>query len=148
MRAIVAALPDLILVLDREGRYLEIHSNRAEILVQPREALVGHTIPEFLPAPVATLWLEKIAACLLTGTTQTLEYALEVQAGPRVFEARMVPYTPSAVMTVIRDVTEASRAGEALDLVQADLKRLTDNMVDVISQVDLAWLFQFVSPSH
>ena len=148
LRAIVSALPDLVLVLDREGRYLEIHANRAEILVQPRQALLGHTIPEFLPAPVATLWLEKIAACLLTGTTQTLEYALEVQVGPRVFEARMVPYTPSAVMTVIWDVTEASRAGEALDLVQADLKRLTDNMVDVISQVDLAGRFQFVSPSH
>src|ERR1035437_708054 len=115
LRAIVAALPDLILVLDREGRYLEIHSNRAEILVQPREALLGHTIPDFLPAPVATLWLEKIAACLLTGATQALEYALEVQAGPRVFEARMVPYTPSAVMTVIRDVTDASRAAAALD---------------------------------
>ncbi|HEX7527730.1 MAG TPA: GAF domain-containing protein, partial [Thermoanaerobaculia bacterium] len=148
LRAIVSALPDLILVLDREGRYLEIHANRAEILVQPRHALLGRTIPEVLPAAIATLWLEKIAACLLTGTTQTLEYALEVQAGHRVFEARMVPYTPSAVMTVIRDVTEASRSAAALDLAQADLKRLTDNMVDVISQVDLAGRFQFVSPSH
>ncbi|MCM3876120.1 MAG: EAL domain-containing protein [Thermoanaerobaculia bacterium] len=148
LRAIVAALPDLILVLDREGRYLEIHTNRAEILVQPREALLGRTIPEFLPATVATLWLERIAACLQTATTQTLTYALEVQAGHRIFEARMVPYTPGAVMTVIRDVTEASRSAEALDLAQADLKRLTDNMVDVISQIDLLGRIQFVSPSH
>ncbi len=148
LRAIVSALPDLILVLDREGRYLEIHTNRAEILVQPREALLGRTIPEFLPAPVAALWLEKIAACLLTGTPQALEYALEVRAGPRVFEARMVPYTPRAVMTVVRDVTEGARAAEALYSAQADLKRLTDNMVDVISQVDLTGRFQFVSPSH
>jgi len=148
LRAIVSALPDLILVLDRAGRYLEIHANRAENLVQPRKALLGHTIPDFLPAPIAELWLEKIAACLLTGTTQTLEYALDVQAGPRLFEARMVPYMPNAVMTVVRDVTDASRAAEALDLAQADLKRLTDNMVDVISQLDLDGRFQFVSPSH
>ncbi len=148
LRAIVAALPDLILVLDREGRYLEIHASRAENLILPRESLLGRTIPEFLPAPTAALWMEKISACLLTGTPQTLEYPLDVQAGPRVFEARMVPYGPDAVMTVVRDVTEGARAAEALYAAQADLKRLTDNMVDVISQVDLAERFQFVSPSH
>lgn len=148
LRAIVAALPDLVLVLDREGRYLEIHASRAENLIQPRESLLGRTIPEFLPAPIASLWLEKIEACLLTGVTQTLEYALDVQAGPRVFEARMVPYVTDAVMTVIRDVTERSLAARALVMAQADLKRLTDNMVDVISQVDLEGRFQFVSPSH
>ncbi|MDL2718275.1 MAG: PAS domain S-box protein, partial [Acidobacteriota bacterium] len=148
LRAIVSTLPDLILVLDREGRYLEIHANRSENLVQPREALLGHTIPEFLPAPIASLWLERIAACLLTGRPQALEYALDVQAGSRIFEARMVPYMPNAVMTVIRDVTDAFRSAEALDLAQSDLKRLTDNMIDVISQLDLLGRFQFVSPSH
>jgi diguanylate cyclase (GGDEF)-like protein/PAS domain S-box-containing protein len=148
LRAIVAALPDVILVLDREGRYLEIHATRAENLILPRESLLGRTIPEFLPAHAAALWMEKISACLLTGAPQTLEYPLDVQAGPRVFEARMVPYGPDAVMTVVRDVTEGARAAEALYSAQADLKRLTDNMVDVISQVDLAGRFQFVSPSH
>ncbi len=148
LRAIVAALPDLLLVLDREGRYLEIHATRAENLILPRETLLGHTIPEFLPAPAAALWMEKITACLLSGTMQTLEYPLDVLAGPRVFEARMVPYGADAVMTVVRDVTEGARAAEALFAAQADLKRLTDNMVDVISQVDLAGRFQLVSPSH
>ena len=135
LRAIVSALPDLILVLDREGRYLEIHANRAEILVQPRTALLGHTIPEFLPAPVATLWLEKIAACLLTGTTQTVEYALDVQAGSRIFEARMVPYTPSAVMTVVRDVTDASRAEAVLGVLhETERKILRHEPIDRILQ--------------
>ena len=135
LRAIVSALPDLILVLDREGRYLEIHANRAEILVQPRTALLGHTIPEFLPAPVATLWLEKIAACLLTGATQTVEYALDVQAGSRIFEARMVPYTPSAVMTVVRDVTDASRAEAVLGVLhETERKILRHEPIDRILQ--------------
>jgi diguanylate cyclase (GGDEF)-like protein/PAS domain S-box-containing protein len=148
LRAIVAALPDLIMVIDRAGRYLEIHATRAENLIRPREVLLGRTIPEFLPASLASLWMEKISVCLLTGTPQTLEYPLEVQAGPRVFEARMVPYGPDSVMAVVRDVTEGARAVEALHAAQADLKRLTSNMVDVISQVDLEGRFQFVSPSH
>src|SRR5450759_1642735 len=109
LRAVVAALPDLIMVLGREGRCLEIHVTRAENLILPRESLLGRAIPEFLPAPAAALWMEKISACLLTGTPQTLEYPLDVQA---------------------------------------DLERLTDNMFDVISQLDFAGRCQFVSPSH
>lgn len=148
LRTIVAALPDLILVLGRDGRYLEIHATRAENLVLPRETLLGRTIPEFLPAPVAALWMEKITACLSAGEPQTVEYPLDVLAGPRSFEARLVPYGPDSVMTIVRDVTEKARAAEALDSARSDLKRLTDNMVDVISQLDLAGRFQFVSPSH
>jgi diguanylate cyclase (GGDEF)-like protein/PAS domain S-box-containing protein len=148
LRAIVGALPDLVLVLGREGRYLEIHATRAENLIVPRESLLGHTIPEFLPGPTAALWLGKIDTCLETGTLQTVDYALDVQAGPRVFEARMVPYGPDSVMAIVRDVTDRALAAEALEGVQSDLKRLTDNMVDVISQVDLEGRFQFVSPSH
>lgn len=148
LRTLVAALPDLILVLDAEGRYLEIHATRAENLILPREALLGRTIPEFLPAPVASVWLEAIGTCLRDGAPRTLEYSLDVLAGPRDFEARIVPYMADAVMTVIRDVTDAARAAEALRAAQADLKRLTDNMVDVISQIDLSARFQFLSPSH
>lgn len=148
LRAIVGALPDLILVLGRDGRYLEIHTTRADNLILPRETLLGHTIPEFLPAPAAALWMEKIGACLATGAPQTLEYPLDVLAGPRVFEARIVPYGPDSVLTIIRDVTEQARATETLLSTQSDLKRLTDNMVDVISQLDLSGRFQFVSPSH
>ncbi len=148
LRTLVATLPDLILVLDREGRYLEIHAPRAENLILPKETLLGRTIPEFLPAPVTAVWLEAIDACLRDGTPRALEYSLDVLAGPRNFEARIVPYMAHAVMTVIRDVTEAARAAEALRAAEADLKRLTDNMVDVISQVDLSGRFQFLSPSH
>jgi diguanylate cyclase (GGDEF)-like protein/PAS domain S-box-containing protein len=148
LRTIVAALPDLVLVLDRNGRYLEIHATRLDNLILPRETLLGRTIPEFLPSPAAALWMEKIGACLLTGEAQMLEYALDVLAGPRAFEARIVPYGADSVLTIVRDVTERAQALEALSSAQSDLKRVTDNMVDVISQLDLEGRFQFVSPSH
>ena len=148
LRTIVSALPDLVFVLGRDGRYLEIHATRADNLILPRESLLGRTIPEFLPAPAAALWMEKIEACLSTGEAEMLEYSLDVLAGPRGFEARIVPYGTDSVLTIVRDVTERARALEALSLAKSDLKRVTDNMVDVISQLDVEGRFQFVSPSH
>jgi diguanylate cyclase (GGDEF)-like protein/PAS domain S-box-containing protein len=59
------------------------------------------------------------------------------------------------VSSQIAQAIERKRSEEALRESElklratvADLKRLTDNMVDVISQVDLKGRFQFVSPSH
>ena len=59
------------------------------------------------------------------------------------------------VSSQIAQAIERKRSEEALReselklrAIVADLKRLTDNMVDVISQVDLEGRFQFVSPSH
>ncbi len=51
-----------------------------------------------------------------------------------------------ALAAAFRSVAEGRAI--ALHDSQADLKRLTDNMVDVISQVDLGGRSQFVSPSH
>ncbi len=137
LRAIVTAMPDLILVLDRSGRYLEILANRSEMLVLPRKELLGKSIPEVLPAPVAALWLEKIAACLLTGTPQAIEYALDVQAGPRIFEARVVAYMPNAVMTIVRDVTDPARA-------EAILGVLHETERKILRHEPIERIFQFI----
>ena len=52
------------------------------------------------------------------------------------------------VSSLIAQAIERKRSEEALRESEANLKRLTDNMVDVISQLDLFGRFQFVSPSH
>ena len=117
LRTIVAALPDLVLVLSREGRYLEIHTTGADNLILPRESLLGRTIPEFLPAPVASLWMERIEACLLERAPQTLEYALDVLGrtarlrGPhRSLRAGLRPDDHPG-----RDGTDEGRGGALLD---------------------------------
>ncbi|MCK6684260.1 MAG: EAL domain-containing protein [Thermoanaerobaculia bacterium] len=45
-------------------------------------------------------------------------------------------------------VVERMRADEAIRKAQAELKRLTDHMIDAISQTDMSGVFQFASPSH
>ncbi len=44
LRALFAALPDLVLMLDRDGRYLKITETNQDLLYKPMEELIGKTI--------------------------------------------------------------------------------------------------------
>jgi PAS domain S-box-containing protein len=118
-RGLIEANPDLFLRLSREGCYLDVQAQDAEeLLVRKASELLGHTIPEFLPAPEAERWLAVIEAALNTGRLQRHEYELTTLDGePHHFEARIVPVGADEVQAIVRDVTDRRRY--ELGLVQA-----------------------------
>lgn len=148
LRALLEALPDLLFVLGRDGRYLAVHAARPETLAAPREALLQTSVPEALPPAAAKAWMESIGRCLAGGGTQVIEYALDVPAGRRVFEGRIVAHDADSVLSLVRDVTERVEWEEALHERERELKRLTDNMLDVIAETDLTGVIRFATPSY
>jgi formate hydrogenlyase transcriptional activator len=117
LAAILNALPDLVFVVDDEGRYVEILTSRADLLYRAAEEMKGQRFHDILPAPVADAHLRLVQQTLETRTTQTLEYSLRVLAGERWFEGRtgllgvLVDGHP-AVAFIARDVTDRKRAEE------------------------------------
>jgi len=117
LQAILASLPDLCLVLDGEGRYLEILGGPATLLARSTEELVGRRVQDVLPPEEAIPILRTIEEALDTGATQRLEYTLETPLGVRYFEGSAAPIRgaePPAVVWVARDITERKRAEEQL----------------------------------
>ena len=106
-RAILEALPDLLFVLSRDGRYLDVHAARPDRLIAPRETLLASSVRDQLPGEASRLWLDAIERCLESGKPEILEYPLEVPAGRRWFEARIVSYGPDAALALVRDITES-----------------------------------------
>src|SRR3989454_12072463 len=51
---------------------------------------------------------------LRTNSVATMEYGLEVQAGRKEFEARIIPLMNDQVIVVVRDITETKAADAAL----------------------------------
>ena len=147
-RALLEALPDLLFVLGRGGRYKAVHAARPEALAAPRETLLEKTVPEALPPGPAKVWMDAIGACLDGGRAQIIEYALDVPAGRREFEARIVPHDTDSVLSLVRDVTDRAEWERALHERERELKRLTDNMLDVIAETDLAGVIRFATPSY
>ncbi|KAA0233084.1 MAG: hypothetical protein JJLCMIEE_02884 [Acidimicrobiales bacterium] len=113
-RALLQAVPDLILRLSAEGEFLDVRRTPGyERFLTVSEA-IGKKITEVLPASVAELGMQAIAAALETGELQRIEYDLEFLGAIHHFENRVVPDRSDEVICVIRDITDLKRIEEAL----------------------------------
>ncbi|MBL8469793.1 EAL domain-containing protein [Methyloversatilis discipulorum] len=117
MRAITEAVPDVLMVLDEDGRYLKIRAPDEKLLVADAESLNGKLMTDVLPPEKATLFQDYVRRTLQSDSAQMLEYTLDTRGGPRVFEARAraldAPFEGRrAVVLLTRDITERVRLEE------------------------------------
>ena len=106
---IAAALPDLVLLLDEQGRCMEVcGGGRAQAA---RLEHVGRGVDEVFPPEIGAAALRAARAAVETREVQEFAYELD----GRHFEARLAP-CDGAVIVVARDVSLAHR--QALEIVQ------------------------------
>ncbi len=110
LRALLSALPDLVLRLNADGVYLDLHAPNDLDLVAPRDQIVGRRIDQLLPPEVSAKLINALHRVLLTKEEQIIEYSLEIGGVLKDYEARMVAAQPSEAITVVRNVTERNRA--------------------------------------
>jgi signal transduction histidine kinase len=102
------ALPDAVVLFDRQGRCREAHVPGPGPFLVGAEQLPGRTLAGLLPAEPARWLGERIARVRAGSGLEVLEYELPLPDGPRSFEARLVPFGP-LVLGIFRDVTERAR---------------------------------------
>jgi PAS domain S-box-containing protein len=105
LRALFAAMSDVILVLDSAGRCLELAPTRPSLLYRPAGRLRGRTLHEVLALPQADASLAQIRETLETGETTQVEYELKFAGRRRRYVATVSPLTPGSVIAVVRDIT-------------------------------------------
>lgn len=114
LRALFTAMTDVILVIDREGRYLKVAPSNTSALIRPPDELLGHTIHEFFPRSTADIFLRYIAEALETRFPVQAEYRIEVDGQDRWFDATISPMLEDSVVWVARDVTSQKHMQDQL----------------------------------
>ena len=112
LRALVDAVANVVLVLDRDGRYLKVSTTAEDRLYLPPAELLGRRIHEVFPAKQADVFLAAIRRALTEHRVVELEYTLPIRGRTVNFAASVAPMTEDRVVWLARDVT-ASRAAEA-----------------------------------
>jgi len=73
LNSILESTPDIIVVKDRQGRYVAVNSNLANFYGKPIEDILGKDDSELLPAVTAVPRMAKDREIIETGTTETYE---------------------------------------------------------------------------
>lgn len=133
--AFANALPDLGLIMDQDGVYVEILTSQEYLLAANSETLCGSRMHDILPQDVADLILGAILSTLETGKNHVIEYVLEVPAGRRWFEghlARMRVTGPKRgeVVLIARDITQHKEWQKSLHQSTEELIKLHQQVQD------------------
>lgn len=107
LQGIFHAMVDIIMILDRQGRYLKIAPSSLDQLYLPAEELLGKTVHEIFPPHLADLCVSIIDQAITTQQTLECEYKLNIDEQEMWFRARVSPISSETVIWVARDISEA-----------------------------------------
>jgi len=119
LQAILRVMPDVLLVYDQDGRYLEVLTQERSRLWASPDRMLGRTADEVLPPATAALVLGTVRAVLRDRREHSVDYAMQTPRGNLRFEARVIPMEEEfderpCVLWAARDTTERDGQEAAL----------------------------------
>lgn len=103
--AIVKALPDMLLMMDRKGNYLKAISG-VSFEKSDADHLVGKNAIEVLPQDVFDLIMDSIETCLETNEVQSIEFRLIENGNFVYYSNNFSKLTNNSVLILVRNITK------------------------------------------
>ncbi|SDD68610.1 bifunctional diguanylate cyclase/phosphodiesterase [Aquimonas voraii] len=113
LHALFNAIPDLIFVLDRHGRFLDFKGGELGLLMMAPGEFLGRRLEEVLPPELATQTRQALAE-VLGGGSARFDYRVPVGAQLCDFELRLVGLADGRALSISRDITARKRFERAL----------------------------------
>ncbi|MCX6278579.1 MAG: PAS domain-containing protein [Bacteroidetes bacterium] len=145
--AILKAIPDLLFVFNKDGKYLEVYTEDDSKLFEPRETLIGKNISDLFPPEIAGKALAAFTKSLQSKELVQFFYSTIISGKPEFYEARIVPASENTLLTIVRDISERKQAEEVLFQSQERSRRQRNSIAriaedDVISYGDINSSFE------
>ncbi|MGG6241879.1 PAS domain-containing protein [Nodosilinea sp. AN01ver1] len=132
-RAILAAIPDLLVRVSADGRYLDfIGPDRSFNLFNPALVTPNGSIANLLPPELAQPQLAAIRRALETQELQVYEQQLQVGGRLRHEEVRAVALGDHEVLLMIRDISERKQVEEMLRQSEAQSRAILSTIPDLM----------------
>lgn len=137
MRALLDAMPDLLLRVYRDGTFLNAGAAEAFAQEIAHDAAVP-TLSAMLPQAIATQLIEAINRSLDQGIVQHCTYSLLINDKMHVYEARVVASGNNEAVLIVRNITAQQEAETLLEQERAFLARRVEERTAELSAANAA----------
>ena len=143
-QAMLAAIPDMIFRVNREGVFLDYRAEVSQLYVQDTNSIIGRRYRELMPASFSQLMGQQVHATLTSGTIVTFEYQLMLpgRSGPQDYEARLTPSGPDEITAIVRNVTQRKQM-ERFSAIQLELSKTLSSCQNLKEGLRLCLLAAF-----
>jgi PAS domain S-box-containing protein len=114
LKTYLAAMNDVVVVTDWEGRYLKIAPTNPELLVKPGDELLGKTFYDVFDKDLADQLLSDVRCAIETKQPVTVEYTLAIGGQTKWFLGSITPMAEGRALFIGRDNTERKHIEQAL----------------------------------
>jgi diguanylate cyclase (GGDEF)-like protein/PAS domain S-box-containing protein len=131
-RAILAAIPDLLVCINRDGVYHDLTVGEGIKYWKPDAEVTPKTVFTAMPYEMALERMQCIHQALDTGQPQVYDQTIEVDGELRYEEARVVPFSADEVLVMVRDITDRVLLKKALIESERRFHAIFDQMYQFI----------------
>ena len=110
LRALFAAMPDVVLVVDERGVCVRASATSAAMLTRDVDEMIGSSLNELFPPDETMRYEEFLHLALDAGQTIRIEYQTQVDQTEKWYIASITPISNSELLWIARDVTSRKRS--------------------------------------
>ena len=137
LRALFAAMTDLVLVRNAAGRCIKIAPTSSSNLVKPFSQMMNQTLHEVLPESVADLVLDAIQQVLKSQKSSNVEYSFSAGDREIWLDAKVSPLSADSVIIVARDISDRKQTESALRESQHFIQAIADSNPNLLYVYDV-----------
>jgi urea ABC transporter urea binding protein len=128
LHTIFAAMTELILAIDINGRYLKIAPTHQALSYKNTHELIGKTLPDVFGKEQGELFLGYIKQAILNQQTVNLEYSNQTPGEKEEwFSVKISPVNENSVIWVARDITDRKQAEAAQQKAEERYRSIFEN---------------------
>ena len=145
LRATLAAMPELVLEIDEDGRCIDYHVARPELLSEPADRILGRTLEETLPPEIAALQRRAMDEARQNGNATAPVYRLNAGGALRAFHLTVarrqrVGRSGAGFVFRIRDVTEEETRAEENAMLGEVVRRMQSGACVTDTELRPRWI--------